>query len=347
MAMLRRLCSLVSVTVFGATLTASPTCFAGDEIMAEALFREGRALMDAGNYGAACPKLAESYSQDPATGTLLALAVCEQESGKTASAWAHFAEALSRAKREGRDDRAQVAREELAAVEGKLSRLTIAVAREGADVPGLAVSRDGKPVGRAVWGTAMPIDPGEHTVEASAPGRRTWKTTVTIGAISDMKTVTVPALEADSSAVVRSPVAETRATPAAESSAAPPDSGPAAEGPPLKTIGLAVGAAGIVGLGLSGVFALRAKSLDDESKADGHCDAQNTCDSSGGSKRDEAMSAATVTTVAFIAGSVLTTTGVTLFLLGGQSSKRRESARAEVAPVIGPGAAAVMLHGKF
>ena len=73
----RRLCSLVSVAVLGASLTVPGVSVARDAIMAEALFREGRALMDAGNYDSACPKLAESYSQDPATGTLLALALCE------------------------------------------------------------------------------------------------------------------------------------------------------------------------------------------------------------------------------------------------------------------------------
>src|SRR4051812_42610356 len=94
---------------------------AGDAATAEALFRQGRTLMEAGNYVAACPKLEESYAQDPATGTLLALGICQERAGRTASAWATYSEAAGRAKRDGRADREQAAREHMAALEPKLS----------------------------------------------------------------------------------------------------------------------------------------------------------------------------------------------------------------------------------
>src|SRR6478752_1211600 len=83
---------------------AVPLAHAGDAATAEALFRDGRALMEAGNYKDACPKLEESYAQDPATGTLLALGICQEHVGKTASAWATYSEVATRAKRDGRAD---------------------------------------------------------------------------------------------------------------------------------------------------------------------------------------------------------------------------------------------------
>src|SRR5437762_12184782 len=118
---------LLAVTALVGSSLRAPDIYAGDAAAAEALFREGRALMDAGNYAAACPELEESYSQDPGTGTLLALGICQEHAGHTASAWATYAEVATRAKADGRADREQAAREHMAALDPKLSHLTIEV----------------------------------------------------------------------------------------------------------------------------------------------------------------------------------------------------------------------------
>ncbi|NOU28880.1 MAG: hypothetical protein HOO96_13330, partial [Polyangiaceae bacterium] len=49
---------------------------------AETLFREGRKALEAGDYAVACAKFAESQRIEPAPGTLLNLAGCEERSGK-------------------------------------------------------------------------------------------------------------------------------------------------------------------------------------------------------------------------------------------------------------------------
>src|SRR6266699_3327978 len=74
---------------------------------AEALFREGRQLLKEAQVDEACLKLAESYSQEPASGTLLNLARCHEIQGKIATAWAEYAAAARLSRTQGREDRAR------------------------------------------------------------------------------------------------------------------------------------------------------------------------------------------------------------------------------------------------
>src|SRR5580704_7129436 len=71
---------------------------------AEALFAEGRRLVDAGDFANACPKFADSERLDPSVATLLNLGACYEKAGRTASAWATFREAISAAQAAKRDD---------------------------------------------------------------------------------------------------------------------------------------------------------------------------------------------------------------------------------------------------
>jgi hypothetical protein len=324
-----------------AALMLSRSALAGDSAAAEALFREGRALMDTGNYQAACPKLAESFEQEPATGTLLALAMCREQAGQTASAWASYGQVIARSRREGRADREQAARERAEALEPKLSRLTITVDARVAKEPGLVVKRNGATVGAATFGTAVPVDPGEHTIEATAQGKKPWSTQIRVGAERDAKAVEVPLLELE-------PVAkpELGAAPPAGGTNPERDKPPAKTGLPLRPIGIGVGAAGIVGLGVGAFFGLRAKGLNAESNESGHCDAKNVCDPIGGDKRDDAKSAANVATIAMVAGGVLTAAGVTLFVLGG-SKDDEAGQRVEAVPLIGDTELGLSVCGRF
>jgi hypothetical protein len=328
-----------------ATLTVlvlSRSALAGDSAAAEALFREGRALMNSGNYTTACPKLAESFEQEPATGTLLALAMCREQAGQTASAWASYGQVIARSRREGRADREQAARERAEALEPKLSRLTITVDARVAKEPGLVVKRNGAAVGAATFGTAVPVDPGEHTIEATAQGKKPWSTQIRIGAERDAKSVEVPVLEVE-------PIEKPASSAAPLAAGANPEhDAPATKkkGLPLRPIGIGVGAAGIVGVGVGVFFGLRAKGLNAESNESGHCDAKNACDDVGGEKRDDAKSAANVATVAMIAGGVLTAAGVTLFVLGG--SKDEEAGQlVEAVPLVSDTELGVWVSGRF
>src|SRR5262245_53666848 len=99
--------------------------------------------MSAGRNAEACPKLEESQRLDPAGGTLLHLAICLEESGKTATAWSLFNSALSAAVRDRRIDRQKVAQEHLALLEPRLSKLVLEVDPAARDLAELRVTRDG------------------------------------------------------------------------------------------------------------------------------------------------------------------------------------------------------------
>jgi hypothetical protein len=168
----------------------------GTEVsLAESLYRKARELMHAGNYDEACPKFAESYRLDPATGTLLNLATCHEAQGLLATAWLEYSDALVASRRAGRHSRVKFAEERIAAIEPRLSRLTLQIAPESAD-PNLQISLDGHEIGRAAVGIPTPVDPGRHLVEARAPGKKPWSESVEIGPNADQKTVTIPILEA-------------------------------------------------------------------------------------------------------------------------------------------------------
>src|SRR5690606_2054720 len=92
---------------------------------AEQLFAEGRALLARGQLEAACARFEASLALDPAVGTLLNLALCFEERGMLASAWARYREAADRAARERMKQHERVAVQRAAALAPRLPRLLI------------------------------------------------------------------------------------------------------------------------------------------------------------------------------------------------------------------------------
>jgi hypothetical protein len=188
--------SLAAALLCAAALVArAPAAHAQaeDQAAARALFSEGRALMKAGQYADACPKLEAARKLFTSAGILLNLADCHEKIGRTASAWTEFGEAAAVAKRTNRDDDAEEATRRQAALEPSLPRLTIRVAHA---VPGLGVRRDGAPIAAAAWGAALPVDPGAHEIRAEAAGFEPWTGSATVSKPGQLVTVDVPELHA-------------------------------------------------------------------------------------------------------------------------------------------------------
>ncbi|WP_437671192.1 hypothetical protein [Sorangium sp. So ce131] len=161
--------------------------------LSDALFNEGRALVKQGRYAEACPKLEVSQRLDPAAGTLLVLGDCYEGNGQTASAWVTFHEAAAMARKAGDERRANEAVRRAYLLDPKLSKIVIEVAAESRTAM-LEVRRNGKPIDALLLGTPIPVDPGMHTIEASALGKETWSMTVQVDGKPGLTIVRVPAL---------------------------------------------------------------------------------------------------------------------------------------------------------
>ncbi|MBV9948073.1 MAG: hypothetical protein JOZ69_14555 [Myxococcales bacterium] len=263
---------------------ASESSDAESKAAAQVLFEEGRMLVANNQFAAACPKFAESQRLDPGIGTELWLADCYENNGQTASAWVTFKEAAAAAALV-HDQREGIARSRVAALEGRVPRLMIVVPPSLAET-GLEIRRDGVPISHAAWGLDLPVDPGVHTVSASAPGRTPWSTTVLVAAATPLQ-VTIPAaLEA----APRPPEqAEPRSRPDSAASAGSAEVAPTppqGQGRAERPIGVALAAAGVAGLATGTYFSFDAKATYDASNRDGHCNASNQCDPSGKRDRD-------------------------------------------------------------
>ncbi len=346
----------------------------GDAATAESLFREGRARLDAKDFAHACPKLEASFRIDPATGTLLALALCYEGEGKTASAWGAYADAAARARREGRGDREKAARARAAALELRLARLSLVVAPGAQGTAGLSVQRDDAPVDPAAFGSPIPVDPGDHTVVASAPGKVRWETTIVAFEAKTVEAV-VPRLE-DAPAEARAPSATLPVAPAppaappAAGSSPPPLSAPPSAPPPVPSrasepqprasshtaglvAGVAVGAVGLAGIATGAAFLLRASSLSTQSvnektaaNAD-PADAQSA--SAATADHNAALSDQIVGFAVGGAGVAALAVGVVLLVASsGSTASSTAAVRSTwIAPDFGPNAAGVRVGGAW
>ena len=242
---------------------------------------------------------------------MLNLADCYEHTGQTASAWVAWKDVASRANAAGKADVEKRALTRAAALEPGLAKLTIAV-DTGSDVSGLDVKRDGVAVGHTEFGLAIPVDPGPHVIEATAPKKKGFSVKVDVAAKQTDARATVT-LEDDVSASTPPPPPET--SPALPPSAPPPASEHGGGGTAVKTIGVVVGGVGVAGLVLGSVFALNAKSKNDEALQPQNCRTSSLCTQTGLNLTNDAKTSAAESTIAFTVGGLLVAGGVLMWIV--------------------------------
>src|SRR5579883_2919044 len=207
---------------------------------ADALFQEAQRLLDAKKIHEACDKFAESQRLDPALGTLLNLADCHAQDGRTATARAEYKEALALAAAR-HDKREGFARGELAELEKRLSVVLLAFAA-GARVDELRV--DGVPLERSAWGEPLALDPGDHEIALAASGKKARVLRVSVQAGPSTQEIAIAALDDE-----RAPVARAEAPAPAPIATMPP-----AESASRRTLGYVGIGLGVVAIGWGTYF---------------------------------------------------------------------------------------------
>ncbi len=309
------------------------------KIAANALFDEGKRLVAAGDVERACPKFEASLKLLDQLGVRLNLADCYEQQGKTATAWIEFREAASRADKLG-DARAAFARQRAETLAPGLMKLRIAVVA-GEPPPGLTVKRDGTVIPAESFGTALPVNPGSHTIEASASGYRTWSKRVDAKKPGAVVSVEIPALEIDPD----SPDGLAGTEPAT------------ADGPQVdkqeiafrsasarrqqrQRLGLVIGAGGVVALGAGVGLGFVAKSKWDS--AGDHCFENDVCDSEGAEINRKARLYGNLGTVVGGVGVAAIITGAVLYVTAPEARQVLEHARLSIEPT-GDGRSTVRL----
>ena len=293
---------------------------------AELLFNEGKKLLEEGKVAEACEKLEASQEIDPAIGTLLNLARCYETAGRTASAWQTYVEAekLARSKKDRRGDGAKQRARQL---EGKVPTLVIEVAEAHG---GLVVTQSGVAFDAALFGVAVPIDPGTWVIEASAPGHAAFRESIDVA--EGEKAKVVIRLEEEKPAVEPpAPVA-----PPVVDEDEDEDEEQASGGSPgrgRKLLGLVVAGAGVVALGGSTVLIVGARGDYDAVFDDGLCDRETlACTEEGHSAAAGARRKANLGTIAGAVGIVAVATGIVLYLTAPSGGARAE--HTYVVPVV-------------
>lgn len=347
---------LLAVAAPAAPLHAEPT--AADKASARDFMHDGKALRAKGDHAGALKKFLAAWALVPSPVTGLAVAREHEALGQ----WVEAREVLGEVQRtpptptesaEGKKAREEVSTL-LSQLVPKIPVLEIVV--QGAS-GAVTLEIDGKTVPAVAAQEGVRVNPGKHLVVARVAGAADQQASVTLEAGQRQKvtlkfSAPIGGGEATTStaAPAAAPPATSHATEASPPAVRPPiapapssDVAASRDGSSTKTIGLIVGAAGVLGMGVGGALALsaRAKYLD---ARDGHC-VSGLCDDAGKSATDDARSLGNTATVIFALGAVATAGGVVLWLTA-PSAEPSRAAKPTVTGV-GVGAGTLSIVGRF
>jgi hypothetical protein len=246
---------------------------------AQRLMDEGLALVGEAELGAALARFREAHALYPSPKLLINIGSALRYLGRNAEAAGAYEQYLHHPEADAAR-RAQVAHV-LAELERAVGRIVIVVGDADA-----RLRLDGQPLERPGGRVRLRVDPGEHTVVAEKPGKAPSVASLSVRAEEE---IVLELRMADGTPEIR-----------------------VLRESPQPYVGLAVGAVGVAGLVIGGVFAGLASSADADAAE--HCQRETLCDESGAAMGETALDHATVATAALSVGAVAAAAGVVLYL---------------------------------
>jgi len=285
----------------------------GDRATARSLAQKGQAALEAGDFQAAADRFGKADAIIHAPTLVFGLAMAEKGLGK----WVRARELLAQIVREGAPKGSppswaaavKDAEKELAALEPRIP--TVAIPVSGA--PSAEITIDGAAVSGAA-GAARPLDPGPHTIGATAPGMRPAESKVTLA-------------EGRAEAVILTLAPAESAAPAP----APEAPAPRAWQKPAGFAGIGVGGALLVVGVATGVVALGKHGSLAKVCTDGLCKGQQAA-------IDSYYAMGNASTATFVLGAAFAAAGVALVVT---APRPAAGSSAWIAPFIGLGGAGV------
>lgn len=208
----------------------------------------------------------------------------------------------------------------------------------GNDVIDASVTIDGVVLTDRVDGTALRVDPGSHKFVFAAPGLVPLEKTFVAREGQKNRRETVVLLSSAPTSVVAptapQPVAQDEAGVSAASSWSA-----------QKTFAIVVGGVGIVGVGVGSFFGLRASSKWSQAKSD--CAGGCSNDAVAQTEKNDAHTAATLSTIAFGVGVSALLGATLLWFTAPTASAPTTRTSLRVQPAAGAGSGALILRGAF
>jgi hypothetical protein len=329
----KRFAFALAICVVGTTMprvvpAAEPT--AAEIAAALELFQEGLRLEEKRDWSGALDRFRRVAAVKTTPQVRFHIALCLENLGKLVDALVEFQRAQRDAVETGATNVSTNAPKHISDLRERIPRVIVALP-SGVSDP--SVSIDGTTVAAALVGTAVPLDPGPHTLVVEAKGRRSFTKSFELTERAPPLTIDVE-LPEETDAGGPSPGPD------------PDRKGPKDEKPTRSALPFVVGGIGLAALAGGGVmYALRGSTITELEEACGPT--RDRCPDDKRALADRGQTYTTVGNVLLGVGVVAVGAAVVLYVTGGPSKSSSSSARAMIQPTVGPGTFGLGLSGAF